>query len=422
MSLRKTGLAIALAIAIFPSLLQAHGGLPVAQQILWRDQTMLVPTPFWGLFVGTDGGPFHWICEEIINLDQQRRFALGQDGTLYATDRSGVTVSRDNGCSWAAVTSGINTHQVLAVLADPASPRVWALATAPSPMDTGLFRSDDAGRSWQSHYVLTDHWLSGRILALTSMAPGTPRQPTLHVSRDGANFTALPVSYKVNGADIGTIIPLWIDPRAPNEIYVATKDAATNVLLRIGQTGAATEVMRVNTAIRDMTRDPRNDQLLVGTSQGLWAGQGGAMLQPLNTVSSAQCLSMHGDALYACAWNYSPDMAALARLSDDATRFTKVFQFHETMGPIDCPASTPAGELCPKMWLSYADQLGVDLGLMKNMPPAEADGCHVAPRAPSRAGGLFILLGWLFALAAWKRIRSIAWRVVQTGVWLAGSR
>lgn len=406
MWLLKRLFALSLILTVFPSLCHGHGSLPVSQQILWRDQTMMVPTPYWGVFLGSDGGPWRWICEEAINMDQQRRFALGKDGTLYATDRNGITVSRDNGCSWANVTTGINTFQVISIVGDPSKPRVWALASAPTPMDTGLWRSDDAGQTWQQAYRLPDHWVSGlrlsedgQTLAITSLAPTTPRQPMLHVSRDGgANFTAQSVSYQVDGQDVGTVLPLWIDPRAPGDIYIATKDAATNVLLRIGAAGAPMEMMRVTTGIRDMMRDTRNDQLLVATSKGLWAGKGGAALQPLTTLASAQCLSLHGDALYACGWNYAPDQAAITRLSSDATIHTKVFQYHETEAPVDCPANTPVSQICPGIWMNYADQLGIDLSQRGNMPKMEESGCALTTRSSSSAFGLAFaagLLSWL---------------------------
>lgn len=410
-------LSLSSLILALPSATHGHGSLPIAQQILWRDQTMLVPTPYWGLFVGTDGGPFRWICEEAINPNQQgRRFALGKDGTLYATDRTGITVSRDGGCTWGAITSGINTFQVLSIVAAPNTARVFALASGQTPSDTGLWRSDDAGQSWQSAYRLQDHWVSGLIisedgqtLAVTTMAPTTPRQPTLHVSADGgANFTARAVSYQIDGQDIGTIVPLWIDPRAPDQTYVATKDGTTNVLLRVGMTGAPTEMMRVATAIRDMLRDPRNDQLLVATSKGIWAGKGGAMLQPLSTLASSQCLSLHGDALYACGWNYAPDMAAIARVTDDAARYTKVFQYHETLEPVSCPATTPVGQTCPGVWQMYADQLGIDLTQRTNMPPAAESGCAAATHRSSGNFGIVLAAASVAFLLLRRRGRSLA--------------
>src|SRR4051812_40331815 len=75
-----------------PAVSPGHGSLPISQEIMWRGDTMLVPAAYWGLFIGTDGGPWQWICEEAMNANQSRQMAFVSDGTLYATDRLGVTV------------------------------------------------------------------------------------------------------------------------------------------------------------------------------------------------------------------------------------------------------------------------------------------------------------------------------------------
>ncbi|MBL9007228.1 MAG: exo-alpha-sialidase [Myxococcales bacterium] len=404
-SLRCVLTAITLALFSAPLQVQAHGGLPVSQQILWQDQTMLVPTPYWGVFLGSDGGPWHWICEEAINPYQMRRFARGQDGTLYATDRIGLTVSRDGGCTWKAVSSGIHAFQISAIAGDPLSPRVWALATdeVASGTGTGLWRSEDAGNSWQLAYAMKGHYpiglviaQDGQTLALTSAAMTTPITQVLHVSRDGGlNFQSQTVAFQVNGRDIGSILPLWIDPRSPDQIYVATRNLSPNVLLRVGLSGPPSEIMRVDTGIWDMTRDAPRDQILVATSRGLWSALGSAALQPTNTLSASQCISVHGQARYVCAWNYAPDMAAIARLSDDATSFTPIFQFHDTLSPIACSADTPVGTICPPVWQTYADQLGINLD--ERQKTSSPGACQISSHASQSSGWLGLLLALCLA-------------------------
>lgn len=88
---------------------------------------------------------------------------------------------------------------------------------------------------------------------------------------------------------------------------------------------------------------------------------------------------MHQATLYACAWNYSPDRAAIARLSDNAQSFAKVFQFDDTKGPLDCPANTQVSQICPEVWANYADQLGVRIEPPPVNAPAEPQpGCAMA--------------------------------------------
>src|SRR5262245_46756370 len=82
----------------------AHGGLPLSLQILRNqsDGTLYVPVLYWGIWVGTDEGPWQWICEEAINFNPYRHYALSPNGAYYATDTRGVTVSQDHGCNWVA--------------------------------------------------------------------------------------------------------------------------------------------------------------------------------------------------------------------------------------------------------------------------------------------------------------------------------
>lgn len=405
--------AFGLVLGLLPARVLAHGGVPASQQILWRDQTMLVPTPYWGVFLGTDGGDWQWICEEAINPYQFRRMALGKDGTLYATDRIGLTVSRDGGCTWLPVSRDIDRLEVTAIVADPVSARVWAAVTdADAGTGTGLWRSDDSGVTWQLAFALKGHFPLGLVLAedgqaiaITSVSPA-PRELTLHVSQDGgASFQSRSLSFAINGMTIMSMVPLWIDPRAKDQIYVTTQNANPNVLLRATISGMLTEAMRTDTGIRDMTRNARTDQVMVATSKGLWSAQGTAPLQPLSTLSASQCLSIHGDAVYACAWNYAPDQAAIAKLADSAASFSKVFQYHDTQSPVMCPAGTPVATICPPVWTRYADQLGIDLAQRERDKVAMASGCQASAGTASRASGWSVAFGLLFALSLHRRRR-----------------
>src|SRR5437867_2218279 len=74
---------IAALVWLFPSLAVAHGGLPISEGIVFRGDVLVVPTKFWGVFFGRDGGPWRWICEEAID-EYLYGVALSADGqTLY---------------------------------------------------------------------------------------------------------------------------------------------------------------------------------------------------------------------------------------------------------------------------------------------------------------------------------------------------
>jgi len=374
----------------------AHGSLPISQQILWRDGTMLVPAAYWGLFVGTDGGPWRWICEEAINANQSRQMALVSDGTLYATDRTGLSVSRDGGCTWTAepVAPGGVKLQIVTVVSDPQRPRAWALAYGGdgAASSTGLWHSDDAGRTWQLPYAMPDYLPSGlrisddgKTLIIGSATSQQPRQAVLHVSSDGGkSFSSRTLSHLIDGQPLAFFRPTWIDPRSSDRAYLQAEAANGTILLRVDGQSAPVEVLRVPAVITAMTLSP-SSQLLVGTDQGVYAAIGDGPFTMLSTLRSAQCFSQQQGAFYACAWNYAPDQAAIARLAPDASSFAKVFQFSDTVSPVDCPADTPAAKICPSVWTGYADQLGVRLGPEPTpddtKPPSS--GCAYAETPPA---------------------------------------
>lgn len=376
---------------------------------MWKGDTMLVPAAYWGLFIGTDGGPWHWICEESINANQSRQMALISDGTLYATDRTGVTVSRDDGCTWEPVTSGISALQILSLVADPVKPRAWALASSSDSTSNGLFYSDDAGRTWQLGYAMPDHLPTGmrisddgRTVLVGSVTTTLPRQPVLHTSTDGGGkFTAQGLAYQVDGQPLTFFTPLWLDPKVPGRSYHQVRLDNLNVLLRLDSgSGTPVEVLRTTSILNAMGRNPSGEQLLVGTTMGVWVSKSDGPFAPLGTLGAAQCFTVHKGTFYACAWNYAPDKAAIARLTPDASSFTKVFQFNDTQNPVACPAGTPAANICPTVWANYADQLGVILtkGDGGTETPEKPGGCSLAlAPGPASAGG-----PWLVgALALW---------------------
>src|SRR5262245_20854704 len=78
----------------------AHGGLPGTTQVMEDGDHLFVATRGSGMFVGNEGGAWHWICDEAINRRADRVFARTGSGVLLVTDFFGVQRSTDGGCSW----------------------------------------------------------------------------------------------------------------------------------------------------------------------------------------------------------------------------------------------------------------------------------------------------------------------------------
>lgn len=417
------GLAVVTCLLGSPQPARAHGGLPVSQAILWRGDSMMIPTPYWGLFVGTDGGPFRWICDEAINTNQQRIINITSDGqVLFATDRMGLSVSTDGGCSWAATTPPVSELDVIAMAADP-SPTgqhgMYVLANSYADRSkTGLWRSDDAGQTWKPVRMLTSGLPGGltvspdgQYLAVTALSETTPRTATLHLSTDGgAGFTSRVLNVPLDGQPLNTLVPIGFDSEPPGQgsLYLSSVIDTGYVLLRYDGLAAPAKVLQIASTIHSLLREPETKTLLVATAQGIYALQPDQSFKLLDAVSSALCLSSHKGQLYSCSWNYAPDFAAVARLSGVSSSKTKVFQYSDTVGPVECPAGTTVANICPKLWASYADQLGVMRPMDPPVPPTQTGyggGCQLGGQLPSLAG--LGMLGTSLALLLGRRRRRL---------------
>jgi hypothetical protein len=455
--------ALLAALLLWPTLAEAHGGLPVSQKILRQanGELMYVPVVFWGLWVGQAGGPWHWICEEMINGYRFRKFALSQDGTFYTTDVKGLTRSTDHGCSWTAATGDVAGLHTTDVDVDPIDGATAYAATGDggtvlpdggiASAVNGVYVTHDHGATWTALAGLAAQssrlFQSVRVapsdpktLYVTSAAQMTPFGPALHRSADGgASFTTTALTYVLDGSAPHALELLAVDPRNPMVVWaravaavpVGADSVTRHALLRSTDGGASwAEVLKadaVNEAsgqtrgIDGVAFDTAAGRVYVATRTGLYAGSddGGATTPALavtSTLSQTQCVDVHDGDVYACSSQFPPDNAAIARSSDGAQTFSSALNYVDTVGPVDCPKGTPVGDNCPSYWYMYGAQLGIsfdggvggaDLGVA--MPQPRGCGCTVGGRLPapagSGAGGAMLAL-LLLALAVRTAARS----------------
>lgn len=410
---------LGLAALSAPARVQAHGGLPVSAQLLPRANDMMVVSPYWGVFIGHEGGEWRWVCEEAINLNQQRRMALSSDGqSLYATDRSGLTLSPDAGCSWAAATGPIAVLDVMGLATDPVTPaRAYALANdSKDGSQTGLWKTEDRGQTWTQHIPLPSQLpaglaitADGQKVGATAITSSATRAVTLYEIGPTGGLQTRMLTFQLDGETLISAAPLAYEG---SDLYLRTNTDTGSALHRLAVgTTIATRLLKIKVAIHGVLREPQNNQLLVATAEGIHQQQADQTFKLLPTLSATQCLSVQGGALYACGWNYAPDLAAIAKLGPGQTSFTKVFQFADTKGPIDCPASTPVAKICPSIWASYADQLGVMLPKPGDMsePLSVGGGCSCDVTRQPVGAPLVSLLGGagLAALALLRRLRRV---------------
>lgn len=344
-----------------------HGGaLPLAQQILVRNGEMLVGTPQWGIFIGREGGEWRWICDEVISQSLLPVLALGSDGqTLYATDNTGLNVSTDGGCSWNPATGTIAGLNVVSVVADPVQPgRAYALGTDfQSGSQTGLWKTDDRGKTWTLHVSLASQQgagltisADGQKIGMTTVTSVVPRSVTLIEAGPTGSPQSRALTLSLDGQSLISAAPLRYEGTS---LYLRSTTDGGHALHRLDGT-TATAPVRLFTArapIYELTRQPQTNTLLAATREGIYQQQPDQSFKLLTTLSGSWCFSVQGNTLYSCSWNFAPDLAAIAKMGPDLSTFTPAFRFGETKGPIDCPANTSTAKICPAVWLSYSDQL-----------------------------------------------------------------
>jgi hypothetical protein len=407
---------------------------------MFAGDTLVIPTQYWGLFLGPEGGPFRWICEEAINPKQSRQWAMATEGsagagvptTYHVTDYHGITSSRDGGCTWISSTGELAKRSTSGVAIDPADPaRAMATTDDGDAPWNALFVTGDRGLSWQPT-VQVDEALRGLAVSPDGRdvyVTGWPRspgaaipdaggadagdpdagiapvlRPVLHVSHDGgAHFQDFPVEWRLDGLLPIRLVPLAVDPGRPSALYVRVDAEPNTVLLHVTIDAVAgadaltvTELLRTpgtaqKPGIGVLGFDAAHDRVYIPTSAGLYLRTGPASPVKLPAPSRAQCVVPRGDALYACAWNYGPDNAAIARSDDGGQTFRRIFQYADTQGPVsDCPADSPVAKTCPVVWSMYAAQLGIDAPAPGSdggiVSPPSAGGCRVGAAHRSRKG------------------------------------
>ena len=217
------------------------------------------PNPERGVFRSTDGGsswqkvlykdedtgaidlafdPSH--SQHVYAVLWAARKAPWEYGNSYRGSGSGLFHSTDGGTTWKPLTRGLPTAAEglgrIGVGIAPNDPqRIYALVQA-SAAAGGLFRSDDAGESWQRVNTESRIWSRGDDFADVRVDPRNrdvvyvANTSTYRSSDGGRNFTA--IKGAPGGDDYHRI---WINPENP-EILILGVDQGATVSVNGGKT------------------------------------------------------------------------------------------------------------------------------------------------------------------------------------------
>lgn len=389
----------------------ANGRPPSAVSVAARPggRDILVATTFGVLLSKDDGCSFQWLCEQSIGYGGtfDPKYAIGADGTIYATTFEGLRVSRDGGCTFTTATEGkpasdpgaLDGIWVDAIDVAPGGD-VW-LATAESGRYNDVYRSRDAGRTFQPMglHSAAIWWKSIKIsrkdpariyvtgYQIAGSAPGGGQMPpTAHLRRSsdgGASWTPLPLD-GVALAATPVVHVMAIDPENPDVLYLRSTAAVPptgDKLYRSRDGGATlTEVLSLTDPVLGVV--VHGDRVLVAAGQGgAYESVGGGPFTAVAEAPRLTCVGERSDgSLLGCGNNWEPDFFAAAR-SADGRDWQKLVRFGEMTGPLSCPAGTVQHDTCElAMWPSLREQFGAT-------GPAPTCAAPEEPPPPPRSSG-----------------------------------
>lgn len=412
------------------------------------DGRELIAGTTFGAVLSRDGGcSFHWLCEQSIGFGGtfDPKYALGADGTIYATTFEGLRVSRDGGCTFTTATAGKPRGEpgaldgiwidAIDLLPDGA---VW-VATADSGSPNDVLRSRDAGRSFEPMGLAspsiwwksvrhapsepTRLYVTGYQVAGTSPGGGQV-PPTAHLRRTddgGRTWQALPLT-DVTVATTPVLHVLAVDPQRPDTLYLRSSKAAPpgDLLYRSTDGGRTfTQVLTTAEPIAAVVARPGLVHVAAGASGLYESRDGGSSFTAVAGAPQLACLvAAPGGGLLGCATNWDPDFFAIGRSPDDRA-WKKLLRFGELAGALACADGSPQRETCETtQWPALREQLGA------NGPPAtcplteeparrQSSGCCDTGGAGSTWLAFLLATGLLARRrrpAPARPVRRVAWR------------
>jgi hypothetical protein len=227
-------------------------------------------------------------------------------------------------------------------------------------------------------------YLSGNTLV---GGPGSTPQPLLFRSDDGgAHWTNLAFTFP-ESADI-RLLGVGTGAAASEEdlLFVRVDGSPNDTVLRSHDAGVSfTTVTTFPDNVLAFTGRPDGHTYIAGTQSGsVQISSDGGLTWGAPTYSPRMTSvgDRSDDVLFSTGANWDPDHFALGRSADGET-WTKVFQYAEIAGPLDCPAGTKQHDICVGFWPSFCAQLGlpgcpIDAGPHK---PDAAPAIDAPPRA-----------------------------------------
>ncbi|HEY4177391.1 MAG TPA: sialidase family protein [Kofleriaceae bacterium] len=413
---------VALTLAGLCATASANGRPPVTNGVFFKpgdNQSLYVRTTFGLLISHDDGCSFHWVCEKAVGYGGEfdPKYAITNDGTIFATTFTGLRVSRDQGCSWTTATSelpandpnNLSTTWIDAIDLAP-NGDVW-VATADSAKPNDVYRSIDNGVSFAPMGLMspTLWWKSIRIAPSDGTriyATGYQVAPTglAKVERSdngGTSWTDKVLPDNVMYGPTPLFYVTTVDPTRPDHLFGYSSGATPPNGDRLYEStdGATTwnEILSTTDAIRGVVLRADGSVIVATLGGGTSMRAAGASTFTLlgSTVPNGPdpvpphlgCLGQRPDGtLVGCGANWQPDYMAVGQGADPLAMH-KLFRFVELAGPLTCPAGSTSATECDPQWPALQQQFGATGPTATCAAPADAGPPPALPKASTDDGG-----------------------------------
>jgi hypothetical protein len=443
-------LGLSLAVA---SVADANGRPPLTNGIHFQandPHSLYVATTFGLLVSHDDGCTMSWVCEQNIGYggEWDPKYAIGTDGTIFATTYTGLRVSHDGGCSFVTATSELapgapNRIADIWIDALDVGPTglVW-VGTAESGQPNEVYLSSDNARTFNALGLTssTIFWKSLRAapsnMARAYVSGYEVAPPTAHILRTdnmGGMWTPSPLANVMYGSTPLLLI-MAVDPTNADIVFMISQgsnNSSGDRLYRSADAGMTwTDVFDSTTPIKDVViKDSQTVFVTTMVQSGMTfiggpafkSGNGGVTFDQMPAAPQLACLgAAPGGDLVGCGANWQPDYEAVTRSTDTAT-FSKVWRFVELAGPLKCPAGTAEYDMCDQeLWDNLKAQFAStgptcganvvppDDPISGDPAPKRSSGCCDSAPGAAPAGIMWIVLAaiWLSGAARRRRARS----------------
>jgi hypothetical protein len=431
---------------------EANGRYPESNQISFADHDpdLVLLRATFGLLVSHDRGrTFDWICEQSVGFSgvEDPMYTVTPSSSYVATTFQGLTITRDQGCSWSFAEGALKNQVFIDLSSHPKDRKnIFVFASSYDKQDaqgnilfsSKVWETKDEANTFQQLGQPLDPALLGYTIDVTRTDPdrlyitavrnaGTQPKAFLLTSKNhGQSWEELAIPLVGNER---SVFVAGVDPNDSERVYLRTNqgstDKPTRLLVREAKDGGPATVRIIHSApdaLLGFALSPDGSKVYIGSPKGgvLVASTSDFTFQQ-RSKQDVQCLAINAEGLWACSNEQAGFVAGVSK--DDGVTFEPRLHFCDIRGVFSCSQGTPTNDRCTSLWPQQKALLGCggdgssgtlpdggprDGGSSGNASPttqlsARGGGCdfHTAPAGPW--GALVASVG--IAAAFMRRVR-----------------